>query len=246
MTSVEEIDTSSMPRMRQAAQTRTPGLLEFGQKDDVRAVIVVAHGGKSKDERPDSNLRPAALRMLPFSMDLARRGRSRGLAVAQLRYRNVGFNDGDPVEDLAWALDRLAARHDAPICMVGHSMGARAAVLACGHPAVTAVAGLATWITPEDGVAQAAGRTVMLAHGLRDRVTDPARSYALAVQLRAAGARTCRFEVARAGHTMLDRRSTWHALTRDFAFAALGLEPYDERMAQAFDEPADRGCRVLV
>ena len=45
-------------------------------------------------------------------------------------------------------------------------------------------AALATWITPEDTVEQAAGRTVMLAHGLHDRVTDPARSYALAVQLR--------------------------------------------------------------
>jgi dienelactone hydrolase len=232
--------------MRQAAQSRTRGLLEFGQKDHARAVIVVAHGGKSKDRRRDSNLRPAALRMLPFSLDFARRGRGLGLAVAQLRYRNIGFNEGGPVEDLTWALDRMAAKHGAPICVVGHSMGARAAMLACGHPAVTAVAGLATWITPEDRIDQAAGRTVMLAHGLRDRVTDPARSYALAVQLRAVGARSCRFEVARAGHTMLDRRSTWHELSRGFAFAALGLEPYDERMARAFDEPADRGCRVLV
>lgn len=232
--------------MREAAETRTRGLLELGQKRDARAVIVVAHGGKSKDQRRDSHLRPAALRMLPFSLDFARRSRGRGLAVAQLRYRNIGFNDGDPVEDLTWALDRMAAKHDAPICVVGHSMGARAAILACGHPSVAAVAALATWITPEDTVEQAAGRTVMLAHGLHDRVTDPARSYALAVQLRDVGARTCRFEVARAGHTMLDRRSTWHDVTRGFAFAALGLEPFDPRTARAFDEPPDRGCRVLV
>lgn len=221
-------------------------MLEFGQKHHARAVVVVAHGGKSKDLRADSNLRPAALRMLPFSLDLARRGGPRGLAVAQLRYRTVGFNEGDPVEDLTWAIDRMAERHDAPICLVGHSMGARAAVLACGHPAVTAVAALATWITPEDGVDQAAGRSVMLAHGLRDRVTDPASSYTLAVQLRAAGARACRFEVARAGHTMLERRSVWHELTRAFAFGALGLEPMESRIAEAFDAPADVGCRVLV
>ncbi len=243
--SVEKIDTGTILQMTKA-DARAPGLLEFGQKQRARAVVVVAHGGKSKDQRADSHLRPAALRMLPFSLDLGRRGRDRGLAVAQLRYRSVGFNDGDPVSDLWWALDRMADRHDAPICVVGHSMGARAAVLACGHPAVTAVAGLATWITPEDAIDQAAGRTVMLAHGLRDRVTDPAGSYALAVGLREAGARTCRFEVARAGHTMLDRSSVWHALTRRFAFGALGLEPVDDQIARAFDQPADRGCRILV
>ena len=243
--SVEEVDTGTILQMTKA-DARAPGLLEFGQNQHARAVVVVAHGGKSKDPRPDSNLRPAALRMLPFSLDLGRRGRDRGLAVAQLRYRSVGFNDGDPVHDLRWALDRMADRHDAPICVVGHSMGARAALLACGHPAVTAVAGLATWITPEDVIDQAAGCTVMLVHGLRDRVTDPAGSYALAVGLREAGARTCRFEVARAGHTMLDRGSVWHALTRRFAFGALGLQPLDDQIARAFDEPADRGCRMLV
>ena len=94
--SVEKIDTGTILQMTKA-DARAPGLLEFGQKQHARAVVVVTHGGKSKDRRPDSNLRPAALRMLPFSLDLGRRGRDRGLAVAQLRYRNVGFNDGDPV-----------------------------------------------------------------------------------------------------------------------------------------------------
>lgn len=243
--SVEHSDTGSILPMRQA-QTRTPGLIEFGRKQGARAVVVVAHGGKATDDRPDSNLRPAALRMLPFSLDLARRGRGLGLAVAQLRYRKVGFNDGDPVHDLTWALDRLADRHDAPICVIGHSMGARAAVLAAGHPAVTSAALLATWIKPADPVGQVAGRTVMLAHGLRDRVTDPASSFLLGEELRAAGARACRFEVAAAGHTMLDRRDVWHTLTRRFVLGTLGLEPMDERIAQALDAPADRGLRVLV
>ena len=231
--------------MRQA-ESRAPGLKEFGQQSDVQAVVVVAHGGKSRDLRADANWRPAALRMLPFSRDLARAGKGRGLAVAQLRYRNVGFNDGDPVHDLTWALDQLAERYAAPICVVGHSMGARAAVLAAGHPAVTSVALLATWITPDDHVAQAGGRTVMLAHGLRDRVTDPARSYELAVQLRRAGARSCRFEVAGSGHTMLDRRDTWHSLTRRFVLGSLGLESMDARIAHALEQPAEQGCRVLV
>jgi hypothetical protein len=245
MVSVDTTAIGTIPRMSEAAN-RIPGLLELGAKADARAVVVVAHGGRAKDLRRDSHLRPPALRMLPFSRDLARRGAPHRLAVAQLRYRYVGFNGGAPVEDLTWALDRMAERHDAPICVVGHSMGARAAILAAGHPAVTSVVGLATWIKPEDAVGQAAGRTVMLAHGLRDRVTDPVSSYDLAVGLRAARARVCRFEVAAAGHTMLDRRSVWHALTRDFAFGVLGLEPLGEVIERALESGPEEGCRVLV
>ena len=65
--------------------------------------------------------------MLPFLLDLACSGRRLGLASAQLRYRLVGYNEGDPVADVEWALDRVAERYGVPVCLLGHSMGARAA-----------------------------------------------------------------------------------------------------------------------
>ena len=46
----------------------------------------------------------------------------------QLHYRVAGvFNDGDPVADVEWAISRSCARRfgDVPVCLVGHSMGAR-------------------------------------------------------------------------------------------------------------------------
>jgi hypothetical protein len=40
------------------------------------------------------------------------------------------------------------------------------------------VSALAPWLEVADPVRQLAGRTVLLAHGDQDRVTDPERSYA--------------------------------------------------------------------
>lgn len=227
-----------------AVTDRAPSLVTVTPRGPARGVALIAHGGKSKSTAPDSNLRTPALRMLPFLADLARAGRPGGLAVAQLRYRTIGYNEGDPVRDVEWALDELSGRFDAPVCLVGHSMGARAALRAAGHDSVTAVAGLAAWCPPGEPVAQLAGRTVMLVHGSRDRITDPAGSLDLGRRAHGTAGRIARFEVARAGHAMLERLPLWHSLTRRFVLGALGLEPMDERIAAAFALPAERALRV--
>jgi hypothetical protein len=84
----------------------------------------------------------------------------------------------------------------------------------------------------------------MLVHGARDRITDPAGSLLLGRRARGTAARIARFEVARAGHTMLERLPLWQSLTRRFVMGALGLEPMDERIAAAFALPAERALRV--
>jgi alpha-beta hydrolase superfamily lysophospholipase len=221
-----------------------PSLVTVAPRSPARGVALIAHGGRSKGTARDSNLRTPALRMFPFLADLARAGRRGGLAVAQLRYRMVGYNDGDPVRDLEWALNELSGRFAAPVCLIGHSMGARAALRAAGHDSVQAVAGLAAWCPPEEPVAQLAGRTVMLMHGSRDRVTDPAGSLHLGRRARGTAARIARFEVAGAGHAMLERLPLWQAITRRFVLGALGLEPMDERIAAAFALPPERALRV--
>jgi len=227
-----------------AVPDRSPSLVTVPPLRKARGVALIAHGGKSRSAAPDSNLRTPALRMFPFVADLARAGRRGGLAVAQLRYRMVGYNDGDPVRDLEWALDELSGRFGAPVCLVGHSMGARAALRAAGHGSVTAVAGLAAWCPPEEPVAQLGGRTVMLVHGARDPITDPAGSLDLGRRARGTAERIARFEIARAGHTMLERLPLWQALTRRFVLGALGLEAMDDRIAAAFALPPERALRV--
>jgi alpha-beta hydrolase superfamily lysophospholipase len=229
-----------------ALADRTPSLFTIAPKSAARAVALIAHGGRSRSNAADSNLRSPALRMLPFSADLARAGRRRGLAVAQLRYRVVGYNEGDPVRDVEWAIDQLASRFDGPVCLVGHSMGARAVLRAAGHDRVTAVAGLAPWCTPTEPVQQLSGRTVMLVHGTADRVTDPAKSLDFARRARESAVRLVRVELSRTGHTMLQRLPVWQSLTRRFVLGALGLEPMDERVEAAFALPGDQALRVRL
>jgi dienelactone hydrolase len=223
-----------------------PGLITMAPRGAPRGVVLLAHGGREQSHRRDSHARPPALRMLPFLADIARAGRRHGLVVAQLRYRVVGFNDGDPVRDVHWALDRLAERFDAPACLIGHSMGGRAAVLAAAHPSVVAVAGLATWAPGGDPVAQLSGRTLMLAHGTRDTTTDPARSYALALRARSVASRVCRFEIAGGRHAMLNRARLWQALTRDFALQSLDLAPLRGWIGDAFALEGEASCRVQL
>jgi len=213
----------------------------------VVAVVLIAHGGKSKDTRSTTRVQPAALRMYPFFRRLQRHGRGRGLAVAQLRYRMVGFNDGDPVEDVRWALDTLAERYGGtPVCVIGHSMGARAGLRAAGHPAVFSVVGLAPWLPPSEPVEQVAGRTIVLVHGMRDRVTDPAGSLHFALAAREVADRCCRFEIARSGHAMLERASLWHTLTCEAALGSLGLAPLSGRLARGFAAPSEEAARIRL
>jgi hypothetical protein len=212
-----------------------------------RAIAIVAHGGRANSTAPASRAGRPALRMYPFTIGLHRAGRRAGLAVAQLRYRVVGYNDGDPVADVDWAIDRLRSRFgDLPVCLVGHSMGARACVRAAGSEGVVAVAGLAPWLTPDDPVAPIAGRTVMLAHGVRDRITDPAKSRAWAELAYPVAARLCRFEVTGSGHAMLERFGLWQRLVRSFTLGALGLAPLDDDLAAALEAPADRAARIAL
>jgi dienelactone hydrolase len=226
------------------AAAATPSLVTIPPRGEARAVVLIAHGGKSQGAGRDSNARTPALRMFPFLLDMARAARHVGLAAAQLRYRAVGYNDGEAVADLEWALRQMHDRFGVPVCLIGHSMGARAALRAAGDPAVASVAALAAWCPPEEPVAQLAGRTVLMAHGTGDRITDPARSLAYARRAQAAGARLARFEIAGTGHAMLGRLSTWQSLTRRFALWTLGLERADAALEAAFALRADAALRV--
>ena len=217
-----------------AAPRRSPALISLTPPGPVRAVVLIAHGGKARSQAGAAAWRVPAVRMYPFLADLARAGRGHGLLAAQLRYRVRGYNEGDPVDDVTWALDQLSA-HAAPVCLLGHSMGGRACLRAAGHPAVVAVAALAPWLPPGEPVEQLAGRSVLLVHGRADRVTDPAGTRDFAARARPVAARLRHVEIAGAGHAMLRRTPLWHALARSFCLAAVGMGDEDARLATAPD-----------
>ena len=214
---------------------------------DARAVALVLHGGQERSTAPAHALRPAYLRMLPFAHDLRRTGRADGLAVGTLRYRYRGWNapDLDPVADARWAIDEVRRAYpDAPVVLVGHSMGGRVALRVADHPAVTGVCALAPWTPAGDPVDQLAGRTVLIAHGDHDTMTDPALSYAYAERAKAVTDTVCRFEIRDEGHAMLRRAGEWRLLVRRFTLGVLGITDLDHVIAGALAKPSPGGLSI--
>jgi pimeloyl-ACP methyl ester carboxylesterase len=191
----------------------------------VQGVVLVAHGGQASSTAPTSALQPAVLRMIPVAAAIRSALRGTSAVTERPRFTVRGWNgsQASPVADLTRTLDDIAAAcGPVPVVLVGHSMGARAAVRAAGHPAVTAVAGLAPWLPPGEPVAQLAGRRVMLAHGTVDTITSPAETWAFVERARAVTP-VAAVEVRDGDHPMLRRARLWHALAAEFARASLGL-----------------------
>ncbi|MGI5129048.1 alpha/beta hydrolase [Pseudonocardia sp. CA-107938] len=220
-----------------------PRLEPVGSAAGGPAVVLVLHGGRSTSLESGQRRRLTYWRMLPFAHDLA----AAGLPVFLLRYRVRGWNAPvrDALRDAQWALAELDRRFPGvPVVLVGHSMGGRAALAAAGAPNATAVCALAPWLDGSDPVRQLAGRTVLIAHGDRERWTDPAQSYAYAVRAKAVTGRIARFTVPGAGHFMITRARDWAALVRRFVLGAAGIEPMDPRITNAFTQPSPAGLAI--
>ena len=101
-------------------------------------------------------------------------------------------------------------------CLIGHSLGGRAALLAAGAPEVRSAVALAPWVLPSDRPADLAGRRILIVHGARDRVASPRRSGALA-QAIAAEADVNYVCVEDGSHAMLRRHALFDGLAADFA-----------------------------
>lgn len=178
-----------------------------------QAAVLVLHGGQAVSHRPARPWQLAALRMDPFVRAVSTALPDRDVLVAQVRYRLRGWNDlrADPVRDTELALDDLGARvGPVPTVLLGHSMGARAALRAAGHPQVAGVVALAPWWPPDEPVDHLAGRRVVALHGDRDRITSPADSAHCVRRAQHTAARAGMAVVHGGDHAMLRRRQFWH------------------------------------
>ena len=187
--------------------------------------MVVAHGGQSVSTEPTTAYQLAVLRMIPLVAAIRHAVRGRGVVVRRPRFEVRGWNDANasPVRDLTRTLDDLRAEFGpVPLVLVGHSMGARAALRAAGHPSVAAAAGLAPWLPPGEPVGQLTGRRILLAHGTADAVTSAADTWVYAERARALTSVT-EIEVGTGEHTMLWRAPLWHGLAAAFTCLSLGL-----------------------
>ena len=190
--------------------------------EDPEGVVLVLHGGGSRRHRMMvSPAQLSVLRMVPIARRAGRAGQGR-LAVYRLLNSVRGWDTHHtPLRDAAWALDEIAARHGRlPTCLIGHSLGGRAALLSAGAPEVRGVVALAPWVLPGDLPADPAGRRILIVHGSRDRIADPHRSAAVA---RALGRLTeVTYVLVEGGtHAMLRRRDLFDGLAADFAALVL-------------------------
>lgn len=233
-------DMSGLPRLEPVGRVPT----------SPSALVVVLHGGRAHSREAGERKRLTYRRMVPFSRVIAApTDHGPGPAVFILRYRYRGWNAPakDALRDAQWALSELAEIHPGvPVGLLGHSMGGRAALGAAGAANVTAVCALAPWLDSSDSVLGLDGRTVLIAHGDRERWTDPAASFAYAARAKERGVRICRFDMPGAGHFMIRHAERWEALASRFLRGELGVEPVDPEIANALSQPAPRGLRAVL
>jgi alpha-beta hydrolase superfamily lysophospholipase len=190
--------------------------------------VLVLHGGAARRGRMMvSPTQLSVLRMVPIAKRAARAGRGR-LAVFRLLNSARGWDTKQtPLRDTQWALEQLAGRLGAqvPICLVGHSLGGRAALLSAGEPQVRSAVALAPWVYPTDIADRLTDQRLLIVHGTHDRIASPARAAALARALQGR-ARVAYISVRGGKHAMLRHHRRFDGLAADFAAATLlGTDP---------------------
>jgi dienelactone hydrolase len=191
--------------------------------------VLVLHGGTSVSTRPTSAHQLAVLRMIPVGADAV---------VRRPRFALRGWNGpaAAPAADLGRLLDELASAARPPaVVLIGHSMGARAALRVADHPLVTAVAGLAPWIPPDDPAVPLPGHWILLVHAAADRVTSPAATWSYAAQA-GKSAEVTAIEMRAGDHAMVRRARLWHRMAAEFARSALALPAGDAQIRRILEQ----------
>lgn len=200
---------------------RTPRLLTEAAPEDPSGLVLLLHGGANRRGNPMvSPAQLSVLRMIPLAKRIARAGRGR-LGVFRLLNTHRGWDSTHtPVDDVAWALGELRDRYDdRPVCLVGHSLGGRAALLAGSSPGVVSVVALNPWVYPTDD-ADLAGRRVLVIHGTDDRVASIERSTTVARRL--ASTTDVTFRTVEGGrHAMLRQGAEFERPAAEFVVQTL-------------------------
>ncbi len=210
--------------------------------------VMVVHGGRSVSTDPTTVLQLSVLRMIPMARAVRQAVRGSGIVVSRPRFQVRGWNGplASPVPDLIAVLDRVGdSLGPVPVLLIGHSMGARAALRVAGHPQVSAVTGLAPWLPRGEPVQQLAGRQVMLAHGSADSVTSAADTWAYAERARSV-APVATVEVRDGDHAMLRRAVLWHRIAGASARLAFRLPVTDETMRDALQRAGAQAHRTVL
>ena len=195
-------------------------------RDPEGAVLVLHGGGARADRTMVSPAQLSVLRMVPIAHRIARAGRGR-LAVYRLLNSSRGWDTRHtPVADVHRALHDLAETHgELPTCLVGHSLGGRAALLAAGAATVRSAVALNPWVYPSDR-ADVRGKRLLVVHGTEDRIASIDRARRVAETLRQTAESVDFVTVEGGRHGMLGKAAVFERAASDFALATLlGFTP---------------------
>jgi predicted esterase len=192
-------------------------LIDVDIPADPAGVVVVLHGGASPRRGvPVSQTQGSVLRMVPVASRIARQADGRLAVLRMLNSRRGWEPDHTPVLDVQWALGEIAQRFGAevPVCLVGHSLGGRAALLCATEELVRGVVALAPWVLDSDPIIGAPDTPIVIIHGDADVVASPSRSRKLAERLAASGTdpHVAYVSVRRGIHAMLIRLDAFDGL----------------------------------
>lgn len=202
-------------------------LIDVAAPERPAGAVLVLHGGASR--RANMMVSPAqlsVLRMVPIARRIDRVAKGR-LAVFRLLNSARGWDTHHtPVDDARWALQRIAERYGQrlPTCLIGHSLGGRAALLTAARPEVVSAVALAPYVYPGDVPSGLSGQRILIIHGTKDRIASPARSAAIAEQM-SRHARVAYVSIDAGKHAMLRRHSLFDGLAAAFASATLLAPP---------------------
>ncbi|HEX5223485.1 MAG TPA: alpha/beta fold hydrolase [Solirubrobacteraceae bacterium] len=195
--------------------------------------VLILHGGASRRTTMVSPAQLSVLRMIPIARRIARLAKGR-LAIFRLLNSRRGWDTSHtPVDDVRWALATVAARlHPTrPTGLIGHSLGARAAILAADQQEVRSVVALAPWVHPTDVPSRIPAARFLFVHGSLDRVASPARSAMLARRL-SRTAHVGYITVEGGRHAMLKRHALFDGLAAEFTAATLLDTPLSGSLAR--------------
>ena len=211
-----------------------PRLIDVTTPAQPAGVVIVMHGGAPRRRMMVSPRQLSVLRMIPIARRIARVSAGR-LAVFRLLNSARGWSgEQTPVDDAGQAIDQVRDLYGPglPVCLVGHSLGGRAAVFAAARrPEVRSVVALAPWFAAGDDPGGLGDREVLFVHGSRDRIASVERAVDVADRIRRTS--PVRFVMVEAGgHAMLRHHVQFSGAASEWALRTLAS---DRRLPGSLD-----------